>query len=133
MLVIAIFILTVMALLGLAMTKVLNSANNSMAVEVLGTRAFFAAQSGADIGLATLFPVEKNTTNCAAIERLNAKEWLPNDTGFKSCSVTLSCKAENVSYQGKNITQYFITSSASCGEKNLRVNRQVQVEARSNG
>ena len=137
MLVIAIFIITVLMLLGLAMTKVLNNASNSVSIEVLGTRAFLAAQSGADVGLAALFPVSGGQGICSNTDTL-AK--LPDATGFKTCNVKFKCNAVDVIEQGNKMTQYTISSSATCGQANcsdgqtcLRVNRQVQVKARSNG
>lgn len=129
-LVIGIFVITVMFLMASALINVLQDADEQVNLEVWGTRALAAANSGADSGLADLFPLDGSTATCAA-----TSNWaVPNETGFHGCRVALTCNATLVNA----VNHYRITSSATCetgdcinnNGKCLRVNRRVEVEAR---
>lgn len=141
-LVIGVFIITVMFLLAATLINVLNDADQQISVEVWGTRAFAAANSGADKSLATLFPVNGTNGNCAT-----ETSWdIGSDTGlvgFHGCKVLMECSKVETTYPAPqaNMTQYLITSTATCstGECDsgvgsesscIRVSRQVEVEAR---
>lgn len=139
-LVIGVFIITVMFLLAAALINVLNDADQQISVEVWGTRAFAAANSGADRSLATLFPLDGSNGSCDA-----SVTWdIGTDTGlvgFHGCTVRMACSTVTVNLPRNNMTQYLITSTATCssGECNagvesdascIRVSRQVEVEAR---
>ncbi|RTR40473.1 MSHA biogenesis protein MshP [Shewanella canadensis] len=133
-LVIGIFVITVMFLMSAALINVLEDADEQVSLEVWGTRALFAANSGADRALAQLFPL--TATDSSAASCTNVKEWknLPSVPGFHGCSVVLACVTNTVS----SVKSYRITSTATCKTGNcsgndsscLRVNRQVEVEAR---
>ncbi|MDR8522162.1 MSHA biogenesis protein MshP [Shewanella fidelis] len=141
-LVIGVFIITVMFLLAAALINVLNDADQQISVEVWGTRALAAANSGADKSLAALFPVNGTSGNCAAQTTWN----IGSETGlvgFHGCEVVMTCSRVETSYPApqENMTQYLITSTATCstGECDnvvgsesscIRVSRQVEVEAR---
>ncbi|WP_051435553.1 hypothetical protein [Shewanella fidelis] len=139
-LVIGVFIITVMFLLAAALINVLNDADQQISVEVWGTRALAAANSGADRSLAALFPVNGTSGNCAAQTTWN----IGSETGlvgFHGCQVVMTCSATTTNYPLNNMTQYLITSTATCstGECDsgvgsesscVRVSRQVEVEAR---
>ncbi|WP_237162544.1 MSHA biogenesis protein MshP [Shewanella halifaxensis] len=140
-LVIGVFIITVMFLLAAALINVLNDADQQISVEVWGTRALAAANSGADKSLAALFPVN-GSGNCTAQTTWN----IGSETGlvgFHGCEVVMTCSRVETSYPApqENMTQYLITSTATCstGECDsgvgsesscIRVSRQVEVEAR---
>lgn len=132
MLVIAIFIITVMLLLGMSMLRVINNADKSLTSEILGIRAFYSAQSGVDIGLARLFPINDGKNTITSCEQVTKPIDLPDEIGFKTCHVTLGCQATNITYKQQVITQYSLISNAICGSGEHRVNRVVQVEARNN-
>lgn len=129
-LVIGIFVITVMFLMAAALINILSDADEQVNLEVLGTRAFATANSGADVALARLFPLSGLATDrvCAA-----NSTWTPPDVvGFHGCSVNLTCNGTEVA----GVTQYLLTSEATClvgncdGDSCIRVNRMVEVEAR---
>ncbi|GIU08189.1 MSHA biogenesis protein MshP [Shewanella sp. c952] len=139
-LVIGVFIITVMFLLAATLINVLDDADQEISIEVWGTRAFAAANSGADRALATLFPVDGSAGSCS-----NPPLWeIGNDTslvGFHGCEVLMTCSATTTNSSQNNMTQYLITSTATCssGQCNsgsdsdascIRVSRKVEVEAR---
>lgn len=122
-LIIGVFVITVMFLLASALINIVQDGDTGLTQEVWGTRAFAAANSGADAALATLFPLNGLVGICPATSTWNP----PNVTGFHACTVTLTCKAYAV-----GTTQYRINSKAVCESGETRVSRQVEVEARGN-
>ena len=123
-LIIGVFVITVMFLLASALINIVEDGDTGLTQEVWGTRAFAAANSGADAALAKLFPLNGNVGTCLASD-----VWTPPDvTGFHACSVTLTCTA----YALDTVTQYRISSKAVCESGETRVSRKVEVEARGN-
>lgn len=135
-LIIGIFVLTVMFLLAASLIRIVGDADESVNMEVWGTRALFSANSGADAALAQLFPLSGAPATCANV----SPTWTPpaNALGFYNCSVTINCNKATVG----SVTQYRINSLAVCQTGDcsgggstsscLRVSRQVEVEARGN-
>lgn len=121
-LIIGVFVITVMFLLASALINIVQDSDTALTQEVWGTRAFAAANSGADAALAQLFPLNGSVGICLANSTWNP----PNVTGFHACSVTLTCTA----YAVGAVTQYRINSKAICESGETRVSRQVEVEAR---
>ncbi|PMG42769.1 MSHA biogenesis protein MshP [Shewanella sp. 10N.286.52.B9] len=132
-LVIAIFVLIVMFLLAGTLIRMLEDGDDAVNLEVWGARALFAANSGADAELASLFPVAGGVGVCNSVRH----EWsAPSTIGFHGCRVFLACNPT----VANGVTQYSILSYAVCETGNcsgdaattdcLRVNRQVEVEAR---
>lgn len=123
-LIIGVFVITVMFLLASALINIVQDSDTALTQEVWGTRAFAAANSGADAALAQLFPLNGSVGICLATSTWNP----PNVTGFHACSVALTCKEFTVGA----VTQYRINSKAVCESGDTRVSRQVEVEARGN-
>jgi MSHA biogenesis protein MshP len=135
-LIIGVFVLTVMLLIAASLIRIVGDADESVNMEVWGTRALFSANSAADAALAQLFPVNGTTANCTNVSSI----WTPPSglVGFHGCSVSVSCNTATVG----SIVQYRINSLAICETGNcagsassstcLRVSRQVEVEARGN-
>jgi len=129
-LVIGMFVITVMFLMSAALINILEDADEQVNLEVWGTRALFAANSGADSALAELFPLDASAATCEA----NSSWTVLDVPGFHGCRVKLTCNAITVA----TVNHYRITSTATCKAGNcsgedsscLRVNRQVEVEAR---
>ncbi|MEI6859064.1 MAG: MSHA biogenesis protein MshP [Shewanella sp.] len=130
-LVIGVFIITVMFLMASALINVLDDADKQVSLEVWGTRALAAANSGADSALAQLFPLDGSGASCGNV----SEAWTPPDApGFHQCSVLLTCTPTTVA----SVTRFQITSSATCETGDcssingncLRVNRKVEVAAR---
>lgn len=134
-LMIALFIIVVMAILATSLINIGSDADEGVNIEVWSLRAFNAANSGADAALAQLFPLDGSAPNCANV----SNKWAPPaSVGFSGCEdVTLSC----TTLTAENVSLYRITSSAECAtgvcdesyDENsqcLRVHRSVEVEAR---
>ncbi len=123
-LVIAIFVIIVMTLLGTALVRMLSSSAESIVYEVLGTRAFQAAQIGAQWQLQQIFPVIGAVQLCS-----NATPpVLSTIEGLESCEISaLVCTSEEI----ESVRYYEITSTGQCDVAGVLTSRTVQVQARN--
>lgn len=126
-LVIAIFIIVVLSSLGAALVRVLDSSQQSVAFEVLGTRAYTTAQFGLQWQLAQVFPLAPpaQARRCADVSTTPPS--LANVDGLKGCSVSVSCN----DFQHSGVTYYTITATGQCDIEGEKTSRTVEVEARS--
>lgn len=123
MLVTGLFIIVFMAVLLAGILRTINVGGINTAYEVIGTRALLSAQTGLEIGLSRLYPLNStSSTSCAAVE---ASVTLPNITAFSGCSVTLKCK-----FRDENDAKLFVITSASeCKLTELTTYRELAIEA----
>jgi MSHA biogenesis protein MshP len=124
--VIAIFVIVVMALLGAALVKILSSSAESVAYEVIGTRAYAAAQTGAQWQLLEVFP--HNTNTATACKNFITEPDLSNVKGLEYCQATVNCD-DGGTFTGT--TYYVITSVGQCSFGGVITSRTVIIEARS--
>ena len=122
-LVMALFIIVLMSVLLLALGRQLISSAQSVSIEVQGNRAFNAAQSGLQIGLAQLFPIN-STANCTAV----SASFVFSQPGLQSCTATLSCLQVN-NPDDATRPLYRLTSTGSCLSGDITSSRIVVMEA----
>lgn len=124
-LVIAIFVIVVMTLLGTALVRMISSSAETVAYEVIGTRAFQAAQVGLQRKLQELFPLTPRSGSCEpAIEYdLTAIDGLEN---CKAVNVVCSVDASTVS----GVQYYTIKSTGQCEIAQVLTTRTLEVQAR---
>ena len=129
---IAIFIIVVMSLLGITMIRILADVSGSRVAEVFGTRAEAAANSGLEIALTEIFPLNNdvNLTYCA--ERgtipIITHDYNFDVAGLLNCSATIACNYLEIPepYSGYN---FRIESIGSCEAGNQTYSRRVLLEA----
>ena len=144
-LVLAIFIMVVMLLLGAALVRLLSSSAESIAYEVVGTRAYNAANTGLQAKLSALFPLNSNALQCDEVTPVTglidgdlapadiiSNDYLPNlnnVAGLKNCSVTqMVCS----NFKQDDVTYFKLTSTGECLMDGGQVtSRTVVVEART--
>jgi|GEM_PF-339504 len=141
-LMLALFIIIVLTLLGSALVKVLSTSSETIAQEVIGTRALMAANSAMQTELSILFPLATDAAipNPIGICNANNAHDLPpagsDISGLYHCNASTTCDL----YHTQDLINYYrLTSTGECGSsaisaesKNLvRSTRTVQVEARS--
>ncbi len=118
----AIFIITVMALMAVAINQLVNQNAQTFEEEVNLTRAFYAAESGAGFAMNGIYPPEEYPgyagTSCAGTPGTPVVYDFTVE-GLNQCSATVHCTA--VSTGGSNYLT--IESAGSCGE----VTRTIQV------
>ncbi len=125
-LVIAIFILVVMAALGASMVNMLRSNEQTYAYEVLGARAYAAAQSGIQWQLQQLFPLSAATDTdlCTGM----TLEFSTHE-GLSNCKAKITCTFKN---HDDTDTNYFtIGSQGVCDINGEHTSRDIEVRAKS--
>jgi len=116
----AIFVITLMAVIAVAVNEIISQNAQTYEEEINLTRAFYAAETGAGFAMNTIFPPEEysayaTTAECAAGPRVY------NFTvdGLNACSASVTCTLVTIS--GNNYAT--VESEGSCGD----VQRTVQV------
>lgn len=126
-LVIAIFVIIVMSLLGAALVKMMDSSQESVVYEVLGTRAYAAAQTGVQWQLGELFPIGSSARRCSAVS--NVPPLINQVEGFTSCKIENPIECSDFLHQG--VVYYTIKSTGQCDLDGESTSRIIEVEARS--
>ena len=121
MLVIALFVIIVLALLGLTMTRLLSSTSETIIYEVLGQRAINAAKSGIECAVAAKFG--------AGCSNPDNKE-LSGVAGLESCSYSVvETPPKTITDGGKTFTYLTFTGTGQCTAGKINVTRFVYVDA----
>ena len=109
---IALFVIVIMALLAAAMGRFLVDSSEKHTVEVRGARALMAAQSGLEIALYRLYPNGQwQGQQCAASTSLSF-----TDAGLTGCQAIVTCNKVSVSAAGATQTAYDFSSEGRCGD-----------------
>ncbi len=133
----ALFIIVILMLLGGALVRVLSTSSESIAQEVIGTRAYAAANSAMQAELQKLFPLNGAAPECQS----NFYDFSTSGTnvdGLYHCSARTSCR-NYATHPVDGTFFYRLTSTGQCGSSNLVSDsvdvvvssRSIQVEARS--
>ncbi len=138
-LMIALFVIVVMALLAAAMGRFLVDSSEKNTVEVRSVRALLAAQSGLEIALYQLFPNRPTAPPADRCSLVQASSQFSN-LGLIGCQVVVSCKEIAVTYNNQPSTSYRLQSVGQCGTSDpnsanpdFAVSRTVMVEAYDGG
>ena len=118
----AIFVITLMAIIAVAVNQLVSQNAQTFEEEINLTRAFYAAESGAGIAMNTVFPPDLHPTYANA----NPRECIATDRvytfiadGLNQCSATVSCTPVTIG----TVTYATIQSKGLCAD----VERTVQV------
>ena len=116
----AIFVITLLAMLAVAINALVTQSSQSYQEEINLTRAFYAAESGAGFGMNTIFPPEGFPSygapaECAAGPRV----YTFSVPGLNACTASVSCSTKPVG--GTNFAT--VTSVGNCDG----IERTVQV------
>ena len=131
-LVIAVFIIVIMSLLGNALVRMMSSSAETVAYEVLGIRAYQAAQAGLQRKLADVFPL-KSAVGVSAVGVCTAPN-PPVPYDFSAIQGLENCKATSVGCTGSvilNVTYYTITSVGQCEIAGVLTSRKIEVRAKT--
>ena len=121
-LVIAIFIITVVLLLAATLTNNLKASSKAHSYQVLGTRAFAAANAGVQEKLSLLFPLDNTVVSCGAALVRNFN----SHVGLENCSVEVDCQ----SFVHNSVTYFTVTAEGKCEVAEIEVIRTLVIEAR---
>jgi len=120
----AIFVITVLALLAVVINDLVAQNAQTYQEEINLTRAFYAAESGAGIGMNTIFPPEEypqyssgvgSNAECAAGPRV----YTFRADGLNNCTASVTCTFVTVSA----VNYATVESAGVCGdvERTIRV------------
>ena len=117
---VSLFVIIVLALLGLTMTRLLSSSSEAIIHEVLGQRALNAARAGIECAVADEFgagcnnPTSKNFSGVA---------------GLENCSYQVTPVSKSIEDGAKNFTYWTYSSTGQCTAGEINVIRLVYVDA----
>ncbi len=120
----ALFVIVVLALVAVAITELERSSAESFSFNVLSQRAFYAAESGAQIGLNRLFPPGGAASDCNNSYFGVTQTF--SQAGLQGCSVNVACRADTVGTE----TVYTLTATGQCGAGADSAIRIVEVRAK---
>lgn len=114
----AIFLILVVAVLVVAITRMVRTSGDAFAQDVITHRAFLAAESGAQLGLNRVF-APSGVGSCGS--------WTFDfaDAGLPACAATVSCLSDVVAAT----TYYTLTSAGRCDVGGFVAERRVLVRA----
>ncbi|MES3007211.1 MAG: hypothetical protein V4751_05515 [Pseudomonadota bacterium] len=121
----AIFVITLMAVLAVAINLLVGQNAQVYEEEINLTRAYYTAESGAGFAMNSLFPPEEfpsygSTAECAVGPRLYSMTVV----GMSSCNASVTCSTD-ATVEG--VEYYTIRSTGTCGD----VSRTVQIRTSS--
>ena len=116
---IALFVIVIMALLAAAMGRFLVDSGEKNTVEVRGVRALMAAQSGLEIALYRLYPNGQWQGQAQVCDEMKDDDddyslHFP-DTGLVGCEAVIICEKVPVNAAGTTRTGYRFSSEGRCG------------------
>lgn len=121
MLVIALFVIVVLALLGLTMTRLLSSSSEAIVHEILGQRALNAARAGINCALTNSFG-----SSCSHLNSMT----FTDVTGLENCSYEVTQTTKTINESGVQTYDHLaFTSKGECSVGNIIVTRNLYVDA----
>lgn len=141
-LIMTLFIIIILIFLGNALMRVLSTSSEAIAQEVIGTRAYMAANSAMQAELQKLFPLKVGSPPPSPQCDANIPGVFNHDfsaiPGLYHCKAKTSCELY-ATHPQTNERFYRLTSKGKCGSsslesdsKNIVVSsRTIQVEARN--
>jgi len=111
-LMIAFFLMGVVALLGVSLLKMSSSSSKTIAYQVNSTRALAAANAGAERRLNELFPLSAKLIAQRCDEITSYDDFGSADpTGLSVCTIVAQCS----DFQQFDVVYYHIESTGTCG------------------
>jgi MSHA biogenesis protein MshP len=131
---IVVFIIVVMGLLGAALVRMLSGSAVSVAAEVSGTRAYHAAQSGLQITLTEIFPLDSSANTSICSDRTSGvAEPFYNSFSFTApglahCIANVYCDKLDISDDGSEY-HFRVRSEGICQVGSETYSRVILMEA----
>lgn len=119
-----IFLIVIVAMVVLALSDLNTKTNLGFGQDFYSTRAFYAAESGAQIALNRVFVGAQACSNALADIDFGT---VTNNQGLEGCTVQINCQQTTV----ESIDYYTFSSQAICGNGAEQAQRSIEVRARS--
>jgi MSHA biogenesis protein MshP len=125
-----IMFIVLISIISAALVKITATASTSIGNEVISTRSFFAAETGAQNAMALLFPLNGTVvTTCSTVNNaLNSPSINLTTPGLGSCSVSVVCNGP-ANINGRYY--YEIESTGQCGSGESIAVRTIRIAART--
>lgn len=117
---IALFVITVLALLVFGMAQLQQSTGEAVSLQIQSQRAFFAAESGAQVRIGSIFEAIDNGSAPSCPSPVTAF----GAPGLAGCSATFDCAFDSAS------GVFTLASTGSCGNGVDAATRTVEVRVR---
>lgn len=117
-----VFLIVIIALIVLALGDLNTKSNIGFGQDFYSVRAFYAAESGAQIALNRVFVGGQACNNSLADIDFDG---VTDNEGLESCQVALSCRQVIVA----SVNYYTFSSVASCGTGLEQAQRSIEVRA----
>jgi MSHA biogenesis protein MshP len=127
MLVMALFVLIVLALLAGTMITIISGSSKTVIHEVYGLRAQHAAQAGLETLIAQSFPVGANAQVCNITA--SSSNSFSNIAGFQNCRFDAQCTSSQIDFAGQTHRYYRFASTGLCEIGEGVVSRTLYVDA----
>jgi len=121
---IALFVITVLSLIALQMTRQIEDSSNAVSLQVQSQRAFFAAESGAQTAMAQGLA----SGSCSGFPRTLSF----SEAALVGCQASLSCdlRQADLDSDGSNENILTLISSGQCGAGIDQAVRTIEVTLR---
>lgn len=121
---VALFIITVLALLVAGMAQLQESSGQAVSLQIQSQRAFYAAESGAQVAVARVL----EGGSCAAL----GGPLLFSEVGLSGCRAEFACSSILLDIEGgpAEETVFDLTSQGRCGTGTDQAERTVEVRVR---
>lgn len=121
---IALFIITVLALIVTSMAQQQESTGAAVSQQILSQRAFYAAESGAQAAVTEAL----HGGGCGAVPGTLSF----SQAGLNGCSASLICTTVQADIEGDTALEnvYTLVSTGRCGTGNEQATRQIEVRVR---
>lgn len=136
---VAIFIIVVMSIIGVAMVRILSDLGRATVSDVYGARAYAAARSGAEVFLTDLFPLNSSTNlNACPAERVSGTPPPEQFTesfqalGLNGCEARVACDRLELSAPFSG-THFRIITQGICDTGDTTYSKQIILEAFDGG
>jgi MSHA biogenesis protein MshP len=118
----ALFIITILAMIIAAITDLEESSGVSFGLDVNSMRAFYAAESGAQADMAKIFPASGSTASCSS----QTSTFSFTTSGLNGCGASVARTCVTVD----SIAYFTLRSTGSCGSGLDKAKRVIDVRAR---
>ncbi|QSP96037.1 hypothetical protein LPB19_06520 [Marinobacter salinisoli] len=121
---VAIFVITVLALLVVVMAQLQQGSAEAVSLQIQSQRALFSAESGAQVGVREVL----DANDCSGLT--SPKTFA--SAGLAGCQAVVSCESVLADLQGSGSPQpvFTLTSAAQCGAGLDQARRVVEVKVR---
>ncbi len=133
---VAIFIVVIMGLFALMIWRTSVQTNRAAVQELLTTQAFYAAESGAQVGMNDLFYPNASSkaivdNQCANMGSLNLN--FSGIDGLNLCSATVTCECSDENgaacAPSADYSFYTLSSVGECGSGDFRAQRSLRISS----